>query len=199
MDWEIIKLAVEGIVIAGAAGGTVYSFYRASSWATGRILRTLRVGDGLHHHFGDSPAAAIRELVAELQASDTEQGIRQWIAENHLGIALFVSDPEGRVTWTSPRFCDLFGLDSQQSLDFGWLAAVDADEKDRVHSDWIGAVENERPYKESYTLTRDGRGRPTDVTSEAWPARDREHVIVMWVGVVKEEGGFQMKGNDDTE
>ncbi|MDP8962821.1 MAG: response regulator [Cyanobacteriota bacterium] len=83
--------------------------------------------------------AEVKRQAAQLAAVNTElreseQRFRSLSACSPVGI--FLTDVEGRCTYTNPRFQAICGFTFEQSLGDGWLQSVHLDDRDRIIADW---------------------------------------------------------------
>lgn len=175
--FELIALAAAGL---SAIIGTAWAVWRVAN----RIGRVLPFVDKLHLHFGDDPASELHELVKAVRSSIGELEVRQRISERHLEIGIFVCDIGGKCTWANDILCNAFGLDSQDMLGFGWLAAIAKTDQTRVHRDWIYAIENELPYSVEYKVEPES-GTHFHCIAEAWPVSVNDKCIC-YVGYIRE-------------
>src|SRR4029079_5035077 len=64
---------------------------------------------------------------------------------------------------------------------FGWLAAVHPDDRDRAHAGWLEAGGEQAPYISQFrVLRRDGEYRT--MVARAVPVRGRARALLGWVG-----------------
>jgi len=70
-------------------------------------------------------------------------------------IALLSVDEQGHVVEANDRWCEQTGLNADESLGEGWMAAVAKEDLERVHDEWTHAVESLSPLHLEFTL----RGR----------------------------------------
>ncbi len=75
--------------------------------------------------------------------------------------ALFQTDGRGDWVYVNEAWCRLTGLDVRQSLGRGWMKGLEAADKERVLSQWYGAVRRGAPFSAELRFRRpDARGRP---------------------------------------
>ena len=60
----------------------------------------------------------------------------------HAAIGLFEADRNGEITFVTPRWCEITGLDEKAARGGGWFAAVHAADVQRVRSAWGEAVKH---------------------------------------------------------
>lgn len=171
-----------GVVIgaAGVLAGFAWSAYRIAC----RLCRAVIAADRIHDLFGSTPVDELHRIVSETATSVGEIGIRQRIAERHLAIGIFVCDSAGRTTWANDYMCESFGIDSNAIDGFGWLSAVAKQDRQRVYEEWSRCVQNDLPYKDTYTVEPAYGGESWQCVTEAWPKKEGERTMY-YVGYCK--------------
>src|SRR5919202_3976842 len=105
-------------------------------------------------------AAELALVNAELRES--EERFRSLSASSPVGI--FLTDVEGRCTYTNPRFQSICGLSLQQSLGEGWLQSVHPEDRAPVKADWLDWTLANREYSNEFRVqTPDGILRQVQV------------------------------------
>ena len=162
-------------------------FFVASLWAiikfASRLFRVLPAVDRFHDLFGANPVDELHKIMSSASASIGELEIRQRIAERHLEIGVYVCRPDGECSWANDFLCEEFGLDSSEMRGYGWLSAIARDDRERVHTEWLRAIEHHVPFNETYTVEPHS-SEPWQAYSEALPVREGERIIC-YVGYVK--------------
>lgn len=98
-------------------------------------------------------AAELTAVNAELRES--EERFRSLSASSPVGI--FLTDVEGRCTYTNPRFQSICGLSLQQSLGEAWLQSVHPEDRAQVKTDWLNWTLANREYSSEFRVqTPDG-------------------------------------------
>lgn len=54
----------------------------------------------------------------------------------HTPVGVFVSSPDEGCTFVNDRWCELAGLQAEQALGDGWIAAIHPDDRERVLAEW---------------------------------------------------------------
>lgn len=72
-------------------------------------------------------------------------------------LAIYHTDPAGRLTYVNPEFRRLFGLSAAQSID-GWVARVHVEDRARIEDIWADFRRQPRPIKFEYRLQGAGGG-----------------------------------------
>ncbi|MGH8597329.1 MAG: PAS domain-containing protein, partial [Gammaproteobacteria bacterium] len=119
---------------------------------------------------------AVRELIA------SEAKYRALADASPVGV--FATDAEGGCTYTNTRWQSIFGLSSEQSLGYGWSAAVHPDDKVAVTTEWYRAAAERRDFDMEYRL-RHGAA-VSFVRTRARPIIGESDAINGYVGTVSE-------------
>ncbi|HUD37823.1 MAG TPA: SpoIIE family protein phosphatase [Streptosporangiaceae bacterium] len=109
---------------------------------------------------------------------------------------VWVTDPVGQVSEDSPEWRWITGQSIDEYLADGWLAAIHADDKDRVERDWLSCIKTGTVFDGSYrVMTKTGSYRHYDV--RAVPI-ERDGAIVEWMGastdVTSQREADEMRG-----
>ena len=109
---------------------------------------------------------------------------------------VWVTDPSGQVSEDSPEWRWITGQSADEYLAQGWLAAIHADDVDRVERDWLSCVKTGTVFDGSYRVrTKTGSYRHYDV--RAVPI-ERDGAIVEWMGastdVTSQREADEMRG-----
>lgn len=117
-----------------------------------RVVAAYRIGIALHSEFGRDAAKKISEDIQRLSRMQLLHHSRLQLAERQLKIAVYVCSPEGGCEWVSEAIADLFGIDRQKFIGYGWLEAIVGSEREAVHRKWKYSVDNSLPYEDVYTV-----------------------------------------------
>ncbi len=91
------------------------------------------------------------------------------------------TSPEGHHDYFNQRWYDLTGLAPEQSLGFGWLAALHPDDRDEARQRWQEATQTGKAYEIEYRFRgKDDRFRW--FLGRALPYRDPSGRILCWFG-----------------
>lgn len=93
-------------------------------------------------------AAELTAVNSELRES--EERFRSLSASSPVGI--FLTDVEGRCTYTNPRFQSICGLSLQESLGEGWLQSVHPEDRAQVKIDWLDWTLANREYSSEFRV-----------------------------------------------
>ena len=107
------------------------------------------------------------------------------------GAAVFITDHEGRCTYTSPAYLALSGLTAESVLDWGWLNAVYQEDREFVSSAWATAVTHLSEYAISHRYQRRTDKQIINVSVSALPAIVMGKAVA-WFGEVKRDDGLAM-------
>jgi PAS domain S-box-containing protein len=95
---------------------------------------------------------------------------------------VFVTDADGRHTYTNSYFAAFAGVDAAAMLGDGWNSVVHPDDLPHVVARWQGAVAAGSPFEYEFRMrARDGAYRW--FLCRAMPIRDAEDRIVEWCGI----------------
>lgn len=178
LHWAFINYATIISFITFLFGVVVF----CRKWIINAI-RSIKLSNGFHLIFGDSPVHKIKEIHDSIIKSHNTLEIRQSISEKYLQIGIFMCEPEtGKCLWSNDHLNEFFGLDSSEMRGFGWLNAVDPNDRDRVHEIWMYAVKNSTPYSCKYTVINNRDGSLHCVDAYAIAVMDDADKIVCYVG-----------------
>jgi len=109
---------------------------------------------------------------------------------------VWVTDPSGQVSEDSPEWRWITGQSVEEYLSEGWLAAIHADDRDRIERDWLSCIKTGVVFDGSYRVrTKTGSYRHYDV--RAVPI-ERDGAIVEWMGastdVTSQREADEMRG-----
>lgn len=113
--------------------------------------------------------AAVKQQAAQLTAINvelrqSEERFRSLSASSPVGI--FVIDPDGRCTYTNPRFQAICGMIPDRSADRSWHQCVHPDDRDQAMSQWKVYLEHGDEFSEELRfLTKDDQVRWVHIRS----------------------------------
>ena len=70
---------------------------------------------------------------------------------------VWVGQPDGFLEYINPNWYDYSGLTEEQSLGWGWLDSVHADDRDHSRSLWLHSTRTGADYEVTYRLREIGR------------------------------------------
>jgi PAS domain S-box-containing protein len=95
---------------------------------------------------------------AEQKLRENEERFRSLSACSPVGI--FLTDVEGRCTYTNPRCQAICGFTLEESLGEGWSQSVHPEDRQRVFADWSQTTREGREYSDEFRCqTKDTRVR----------------------------------------
>ncbi|OYV33558.1 MAG: hypothetical protein B7Z80_23700 [Rhodospirillales bacterium 20-64-7] len=106
------------------------------------------------------------------------------LAESYPGF-VFVTDAEGRNTYTNSRLQDFTGMSAEQLLGDGWVGFVHPDDRARVAAAWTEAVRTGHPYHAEFRF-RSTNGSYAWYLCRGVPQRDTNGKILRWCGACTE-------------
>jgi PAS domain S-box-containing protein len=87
---------------------------------------------------------------------ESEERFRSLSACSPVGI--FLTDVEGRCTYTNPRCQTICGFTFEESLENGWLSSVHPEDYPQVSSDWLAQIVNGQDYSQEFRFqTKEGK------------------------------------------
>jgi PAS domain S-box-containing protein len=126
-------------------------------------------------------AAQLSAVNAELRES--EERFRSLSACSPVGI--FLTDMEGRCTYTNPYFQAICGLSYAESLGDGWLKSVYPEDREQVMADWSDWTLANRAYSSEFRVqTPEGIVRQVHV--RASPMRSAKDELIGHVGTLED-------------
>lgn len=170
-------------VLVGVAGG-ILACWRVYAAHGHRVRRALLLSDAIHSSFGDEAAEDfLRDLLLRSKDSLIRES-RIQLVEEKLGLAIYCGDASGNYEFVNHQFAELFGIDREGCLGYGWIDGVAGQERQRVHESWMYAVHNQLPYEGEYTVQNRRTGERIYCLTKAYPAVDGERRLVCYVGYV---------------
>lgn len=94
---------------------------------------------------------------------------------------VWMTDAEGRVEYTNRGWTDFVGCQPEESLGFGWLDMLHAEDKPAVRQVWQESVESCEPYDIEYRL-RHNAGGYRWVLARGLPMMDNAQRVHGWIG-----------------
>lgn len=83
-----------------------------------------------------------------------------------LDLAMWESDSDGKIFYTTRAFCELFDASCEEVTDYSWIGFIIPEHRDRVKDAWEQAVETASPFREEFTIRRqDGMYQKVFATS----------------------------------
>ena len=187
MSTSFIKWLIENYGIITAAGTAVLtSFLFLKKWVKNAI-RSLSLSNKFHDLFGDNPAEKIKDTHELHRYAKDLLTARVSISEQWLKIGVYICNKEGECTWTNEYLNNIFGLDSQDMLGFGWLSSIYKDDRKRVNEEWLYAIRNNIPYDSTYFVVNNRDNLLISVKAKALAVVDNDDEVQCYIGYLREE------------
>lgn len=187
MAMGAISWLIENYGVMTAVGATALSsFLFLKKWVKNAI-RSLSLSNKFHTLFGDDPAEKIKNSQELHRYAKDLLSIRVSISEQWLKIGVYICNKEGECTWTNEYLNNMFGLDSQDMLDFGWLSSIYKDDRKRVNEEWLYAIHNKIPYDSTYLVVNHRDNLLISVKAKALAVVDNNDEVQCYIGYLREE------------
>ncbi|MEA5506535.1 ATP-binding protein [Halotia wernerae UHCC 0503] len=122
---------------------------------------------------------AERERVVEV-LRQSEQRYR-YLA-NVIPQLVWTSDADGQSDYFNQNWCDYTGLTLEQSLGYGWVAALHPDDVAKAEEVWSNAVKSGTFYENEYRFKWAGDGSYRWQLARGFPLKDEQGCIIKWFG-----------------
>ena len=103
----------------------------------------------------------------------------------HSPLGIFLTDPEGRCTYTNDRWQTFYGLSAHESLGDGWTRALSGATRATVFKAWNAAVSDGVPFDLEFDV-KEHLPRPRRVHCRAQAVLDGEGRLAGYVGMVQD-------------
>jgi PAS domain S-box-containing protein len=101
---------------------------------------------------------------------------------NALPQLVWTSDVNGETDFFNENWCEYTGLTLQESLGYGWLAALHPDDVERCLEKWQNAIASGESYEIEYRFRRVVDGSYHWLLGRGLPLKDQQGNIVKWIG-----------------
>lgn len=184
---DLIKFFISNYGTITLIGSSIIgAVYFLRKWIKNGI-KSVRLSDSFHEHFGDFPAKKIKELHDAISRSSDTLELRQSISEKHIGIGIYICEAEtGRCLWSNELLNELFELDSVDMKGFGWAAPIYESDPAKVLDVWRASVKDNNPYYATYKIKGKRTGQVKEVTTHAIAVMDDNNQIMCYVGYLYE-------------
>ncbi len=98
-------------------------------------------------------------------------------------IGIFEVDAAGQNTYSNPAWVRMTGLSVEESLGYGWAAAIPAEDRQRVVASWKEAKHHTEPWQREHCLLH-RNGELRWVQAAAVPVRDNNGELQRYVGTI---------------
>lgn len=72
-----------------------------------------------------------------------------------LGLAVWESDAEGKVTFVSPGLCSMVGCNTEDMLGNNWINQIAEESREKVYRNWKFSLENASDFCETYVYIKE--------------------------------------------
>lgn len=127
---------------------------------------------------------SIRDILDRLETELHLLRAANWATRSVTGDAIWQSDRAGRWTDVSAALSEMVGLDQSDVLNNGWVAALHKEDRQRIYSEWMAAVEQGRQFNETFRL-RHADGTILTVSGHATPLRDKKGEMQGLIGALQ--------------
>lgn len=200
-----IDLTQIGTWLASIAGGLT-SLYTIWKYAVAPIRRGVRrlnesmafvestakkldeirpLVDEITHEFRPNGGKSIRDRLNRIEVDLQKKDVRYRVVLDSAHLGIFECDATGACTYANRTLCDWFEMQHSEMLGNGWLAAIKAEEREAVHSNWKDAALNDIPWSTTYTVVPVRGGKSYTAHAKAVAIRDIDGKIVVFCGTVQ--------------
>ena len=96
---------------------------------------------------------------------------------------VWMSDPDGMITYVNQYWFDLTGLTLEETRGDGWIRVLHGDDVDRAHDQWHEIVTKGTPWESEFRVRRASDGQYRWYVSRGLPIRNEAGEITSWMGV----------------
>lgn len=98
-------------------------------------------------------------------------------------ICIFQTDPRGNCLYMNDRWSEVTGLKLEEALGQGWIRALHPDDRERVFTEWYGAVVGQRQFSSEYRLMG-ADGKTIWVIGQVVPEIGDDGEVIGYVGAL---------------
>jgi PAS domain S-box-containing protein len=124
----------------------------------------------------------LEEMVAERTKDLRESEERFRALANLVPIGIYLTDANGKCQYTNPRWCEMAGLKSEETLGDGWINGLHPEDRNIVTSNWQRMVESKGHWGMEYRF-RTPDGKISWVYALAVPTLDAEGEATGFIGI----------------
>lgn len=99
-------------------------------------------------------------------------------------IAMYECDINGKCIWANEAICNLFGLDNIGMMGYGWLEAIEDENRMNTQELWDNCIKKGIPYATEYVVINQRDGKKYNCRSRAIARRDENGQIILFHGFV---------------
>uniref|UniRef100_UPI001ABA2821 hybrid sensor histidine kinase/response regulator n=1 Tax=Aetokthonos hydrillicola TaxID=1550245 RepID=UPI001ABA2821 len=132
--------------------------------------------------------AEVKRQAAQLIAMNNELKKREEMFRSLSAcspVGIFLTDIEGKCTYTNPRYQFIYGINQEESLNEGWVKAIHPEDRGWVTTSWYTACQEGREYKGEFRIfTSAGIERWVYVSSS--PMLCEQCQVIGYVGTLED-------------
>lgn len=155
------------------------------------LHRDVLLVRSIRDQFGDDAAIVFREHFSQLLSFRSLAEARHAASEHEIQLGVYICDSSGRCVEANEFLSEMFGIDREDMLRFGWLSAINPEDYTRVHAEWMNSIQNRLPYRRITYRVENRRTESTfQVSTSAFEIRDETNSeVVGYFGIVKKVAG----------
>ena len=168
---------------------------------SGEIIAFMEIA----HDISDKKEAEsdLKNLASELEirvknrTEDLEESERRFrFLADTMPQIVWTTYPDGRVDYFNQRWIDYTGLTLEQSKDWGWSPVLHPDDLENCFTIWKNSLATGADYEVAYRFKRGKDQVFRWHLGRAFPLRDENQNITMWVGSCTDIDDFKRAQND---
>jgi len=138
-----------------------------------------------------APARRLQIIIRDVtQAVETEQALRESVKHYRTAVELnpeipWVSGADGSILEVGPRWLELMGMPSEETLGSGWMKALHPDDVEPTSAYWATRLSTGEPVDVEYRVRLKG-GDYRWMRARAAPSRDASGAIKLWYGTLED-------------
>lgn len=197
-------ISVEAVVLAAAVLTAVVAVFTnmrkiwdggvmTLRWVTDRIglpskvLRLLESQGGaireIQAELKPNGGTSLRDAVNEIRHMASVADVRSHLSREVCPYAMYECAPDGKCIWVNEALCQLFGLDAEDALGYGWLQSVSDAERSTTMFLWQEAVVKDIPWSTVFTIVNQRTGAQVRCRTRATSYK-MGGVIILYSGTV---------------
>ncbi len=174
---HIVREVVAGLVYPACAG--------AAWWAWAKLRQLGAIHKAIMPNGGGSLLDRVGAIEDDLVVLRDGQRARD-DANGSGEVHTFECQSDGICLYASRSLAGLFGLSQEEMRGYGWLDAIDgASERQRVQANWMAALANGSPYRDTYRVHNRRTGERFIATAHATVSRNRNGKVLRIFGTVE--------------
>jgi hypothetical protein len=131
---------------ATAAAATMFRYIRkglrAAASAQQKLDQIARLSEELRPNGGTS----LRDAINRIEGNMATVQAKMRMMFRHSEVNAFEANIAGEWTCVTGDFADRVGFEDEQLLGFGWMNAIHPSDQDRVYTEWIKAIDQNRDW-----------------------------------------------------